>query len=77
MPGLILEPNLDGADEVYEALVALTAGLDEVASLRAQAKLIVILANHVGDREVLLQAIRLARPMAATAATGAAAARAG
>ncbi|MBP7003468.1 DUF2783 domain-containing protein [Amaricoccus sp.] len=62
---LNLQPNLGGADEVYEALVGLTDGLDETACLRAQARLILILINHVGDRETVLQAIRLARRTAA------------
>lgn len=61
MSRLTLKPNLGGADEVYEALVELTEGLDEVESLRAQARLILLLVNHVGDSETVLQAIRLAR----------------
>lgn len=61
MSRLNLKPNLGGADEVYEALVELTDGLDEVESLRAQARLILLLVNHVGDSETVLQAIRLAR----------------
>ncbi|MBP7240897.1 DUF2783 domain-containing protein [Amaricoccus sp.] len=58
---LDLAPNLTGADDVYEALVDLTDGLDETASLRAQARLILILINHLNDRETVLQAIRVAR----------------
>jgi hypothetical protein len=62
MGRLITAPNLAGADDVYEALLGLTAGLDEAASLRAQAKLILMLANHIGDPEAIAEAVALSRP---------------
>jgi hypothetical protein len=65
MSRLNVQPNLNGFDEVYEELVGLTEGMDETESLRAQARLILILVNHLGDRETVLQAIRLARRSAA------------
>lgn len=61
MTRIVLDPNLGGSDEVYEALVGLTDGLDEVESLQAQARLILILVNHLGDRDTVLEAIGLAR----------------
>lgn len=65
MAELITTANLAGHDDIYEALVNLTSGLDEAESLKVQAKLILALANHIGDREVVLQAIALARRGAA------------
>jgi hypothetical protein len=62
-------PNLAGADDVYEALVGLHAGLSEAESLKVWAKLALTLANHIGDREVIEQAIEICRP-AGTAPVG-------
>ena len=67
MPELILTPNLASADDVYEQLVALHAGLSEAESLKAWAKLALTLANHVGERTVIAQAIAVARPASAAA----------
>ena len=36
-------------------------GLDEAQSLKASARLILALANHIGDSAVVLEAIALAR----------------
>lgn len=60
MSELILTPNLDGVDEVYEALVRMHEGLTEAESLKVWAKLALTLANHVGDRQVIAQAIAVA-----------------
>lgn len=62
MTGLITTPNLAGVDDVYERLVGLHEGLSEAESLKVWARLVLILANHVGDRRVVEQAIELARP---------------
>jgi hypothetical protein len=62
MAELITTPNLAGADDVYEALVRLHEGLSEEESLKVWAKLALTLANHVGDRQVVEQAIAVARP---------------
>lgn len=62
MAELILTPNLARADDVYEKLVGLHAGLSEAESLRIWAKLVLTLANHIGDAEVIGQAIAIARP---------------
>jgi uncharacterized protein DUF2783 len=55
------EPNLDRVDDVYAALLALHEGLSPEQSAVASAKLILLLANHLGDEEVLRDAVRLAR----------------
>lgn len=58
---LTTEPNLSDADGFYERLVAAHAGLDAAASRRLNARLILLLANHIGDVAVLDEALRIAR----------------
>lgn len=66
MSALNLQPNLARADEVYQRLIELHQGLDEAASRRADARLVLILINHIGDADTVLDAIavagRVARP---------------
>ena len=54
-------PNIADADAFYEALIALHDGLSEAASARVNAKLILLLANHIGDADVLREALAAAR----------------
>ena len=58
---LIVEPNIPDADGFYEALIAMHAGLRAEQSHLLNAKLILLLANHIGDMGVLLQAMEAAR----------------
>ncbi|RJG07544.1 DUF2783 domain-containing protein [Noviherbaspirillum cavernae] len=58
---LITEPNIALADEFYEALIETHRDLDEAQSHMLNAKLILLLANHVGDLDVLREAMRVAR----------------
>ena len=55
------EPNIADADGFYEELVAAQRDLAAADGQRLLAKLVLILANHVGDRAVLSEAIALAR----------------
>ena len=57
MSRLVVSPNLSNVDEVYQWLVDAHAGLSETASLRLNARLILLLANHIGDPEVIQEAI--------------------
>jgi hypothetical protein len=57
MSELILEPNLPQVDDIYQWLVDAHAGRSEAASMRLNARLILILANHVGDPQVIREAI--------------------
>lgn len=58
---LIRDPHIPDPDGFYEELIASQRDLpDEQADLLL-AKLVLILANHVGDRAVLSEAIGLAR----------------
>lgn len=48
-------------DDFYEALIDAHRDLDDAHSAMLNARLILLLANHVGDLEVLREALRLAR----------------
>jgi hypothetical protein len=58
---LITTPNLTKPDESYARLIATHDGLDEALSHALNARLILILMNHIGDDAVLAEAMRLAR----------------
>ncbi len=62
---LITSPNMAEPDEFYEALVNAHRGLTEAESHRVNAKLVLLLANHVGNLTVLRQALdaALAKPV--------------
>jgi len=60
MTHLITDPNIDDADDFYARLLALHEPLDEEASHALNAKLVLILANHIGERDILRQAFDLA-----------------
>lgn len=58
---LIRTPNIPDPDGFYEDLVAAQRDLDDAQAQRFIAKLALILANHVGERALLGEAITLAR----------------
>jgi hypothetical protein len=70
---LNLEPNLQQPDDFYEALIDMHRGLDEAQSHHVNARLVLVLSNHIGDLEVLREAMRVARGDLAGAAPEAAA----
>ena len=53
--------NLDSADDFYEALIDAHRGLEEQQSHALNAKLVLLLANHVGSLGVLREALAAAR----------------
>ena len=62
MTALRLEDNFRGhGDDFYEALIRAHQGLSDAQSHTLNARLVLILANHVGDLAVLQEAIALAR----------------
>lgn len=63
MPGLIIEPNMAQPDDFYEALIQMHRDLTPEQSEMANAYLILLLANHVGDPEVLRDAMNRARAL--------------
>ena len=60
MTDLILTPNIDGVDDFYAELLAAHDGLEKDQSDALSARLILILANHIGERTVLTEAIKAA-----------------
>lgn len=58
---LILTPNLPDPDGFYEELIRTHEGLTKEQSDALNARLILTLANHIGDREVLRQALEAAK----------------
>lgn len=55
------EPNLAAPDDFYEALIEMHRDLTPEESAAVNARLILLLANHIGDTEVLMQAMQRAR----------------
>lgn len=58
---LKLQPNAPAPDDIYEAIIAMHEGLGEEESARANARLIIILANHIGDAAVIREAASIVR----------------
>ena len=58
---LITEPHLDAADDFYEALVDAHRGLALDQSHAMNARLVLLLANHIGQTAVLREALQAAR----------------
>jgi hypothetical protein len=61
MAGLNVDLNLAAPDDFYATLVELHRGLTDEQSELVNARLILLLANHIGDAEVLREAMRRAR----------------
>jgi hypothetical protein len=55
------EPNLADPDSFYEAWIAAHEGLSEAESSDLDARLVLLLANQIGDMKVLLDCIAAAR----------------
>jgi len=64
---LNIEPNIAAPDDFYEALIETHRDLSAEQSHLVNAKLILLLANHIGDLTVLRQAMARARAGVATA----------
>ena len=62
---LIDTPNIPDPDGFYQELIDSQRDLDDTQAAMMNAKLVLLLANHVGDREVLREAMAAARPRAA------------
>ena len=58
---LILTPNLPDPDGFYDELVRAHDGLDPEDSHAFNARLILILCNHIGDRATLCAALDAAK----------------
>lgn len=57
---LITTPNLTAPDEFYQALIETHHDLSLVQSQVLNARLVLLLANHIGSLDVLREALRAA-----------------
>jgi hypothetical protein len=55
------ETNTADPDALYAAILAAHEGLSEADSVALNARLVLLLANHIRDREVLDEALATAR----------------
>ena len=62
MSPLNIEPNFTSADDFYEALIDAHRGLTFEQSHLMNAKLVLLLANHIGELYVLKDAMQRAKP---------------
>ena len=63
-PGRTFFRDFSPGDDFYEALIDAHRDLDESASADLNARLILILANHIGDLRVLREALQAAKAAA-------------
>ena len=61
MSALITDINLANPDGFYEALINTHSDLTPTQSDALNARLVLLMANHIGDLSVLRQAMKLAR----------------
>lgn len=59
------QANINKPDDFYQELIDMHRDLSDEQSLSVNAKLILILANHIGDTNVLSEAMTIARGEAA------------
>ena len=55
------EANMADPDGLYAAILEAHAGLTDAESAALNARLVLLLANHIGDAAVLAEALALAR----------------
>ena len=67
---LITDPNLDAPDDFYEALIDAHRDLSLAESQALNARLVLLLANHIGTLAVLKQALAAAREAGAAPSAG-------
>lgn len=61
MSDLNLNQNIDKPDDFYADLLSAHEGLSKAESDAFNARLILVLANHIGDREVIKDALAAAK----------------
>ena len=55
------KPRIEDPDDFYARLISLHEGLDAEQSQSLNSKLILLMANHIGDRETLDELLEIAR----------------
>ena len=58
---LNIQPNIADPDGLYEELIGSQRDLTEPEAMAMNARLVLLLANHIGDRQLLREAIERAR----------------
>lgn len=58
---LNLNPNIPDPDSFYEELIRSHEGLSKEQSDAFNARLILVLANHIGERDIITQALEAAK----------------
>lgn len=61
------QANMASFDDFYEALISAHQGLSTEESHAMNARLVLLLSNHIGDLDVLRDALRIARAKPETA----------
>lgn len=61
MAKLITVSQFPDPDAAYRTIIDAHRGLSDAASAELDARLVLLLANHIGDAEVLAEAIALAK----------------
>jgi len=59
---LNVKANIPRPDDFYQQLIDMQRNLSEDEVQLANAKLILIMANHIGDMEILSEAMKIAIP---------------
>lgn len=59
---LILTPNIPDGDGFYDELLLAHEGMSKEDSDAFNARLILLLCNHIGDRHIIRQALKAATP---------------
>lgn len=62
---LLRDARIAHPDDFYDELIGSQRDLSDDEAALMNAKLVLTLANHIGDRQVLRQALALCRPAAA------------
>lgn len=55
------EPNFPNPDDFYQSLIGTHRGLTDEQSIALNARIVLLLSNHIGDTAVLEEAFRVAR----------------
>jgi hypothetical protein len=55
------DPNMADPDRLYAAIIEAHEGLTDAESLALNARLVLLLANHIGEEAILREALAAAR----------------
>lgn len=58
---LVREPNVSDPDKLYATIVEAHSDLSQSESAALNARLVLLLANHIGDIGVIEEALKIAR----------------